>query len=177
MTKIPKTLFLLGITLPMVLSGCANKGANAVSHSSNPERVIQNSLKEFDMCINNTPKGNQIQCANQLYTRLNSSIRNSAPEKTPALMAANKLYTLFSTSDRGEISSPQELQNRVRLIMNEMAMDVQKARYFSDAQDEIERRRQQQLFQDAQRFLAPVQSPVQTCTPAYGAPPGTLVCR
>lgn len=41
-------------------------------------------------------------------------------------MAANKLYTLFSTSDRGEISSPQELQNRVRLIMNEMAMDVKK---------------------------------------------------
>jgi hypothetical protein len=35
----------------------------------------------------------------------------------------------------------------------------------------------QMLLKEAQRLLAPVQSNVKTCTPAMGAPPGTLVCR
>ena len=33
------------------------------------------------------------------------------------------------------------------------------------------------LLQESQRLLAPVQSPVKICTQAFGAPPGTMVCR
>ena len=42
------------------------------------------------------------------------------------------------------------------------------------AQDQA---RTQMLLQESQRLLAPVQSPVKTCTQAFGAPPGTMVCR
>lgn len=42
------------------------------------------------------------------------------------------------------------------------------------AQDDA---RTQVLLQESQRLLAPVQSPVKTCTQALGAPPGTMVCR
>ena len=42
------------------------------------------------------------------------------------------------------------------------------------AQDQA---RTQMLLQESQRLLAPVQSPVRTCTQAFGAPPGTMVCR
>jgi len=178
MEKVSIKIVLQAVVLTLVLTGCANRGgSNAGRQVSSPERTIDLALEEMGNCLKSTPKGNKAQCANQLYSRINSGISDSDPDKAPGLTMVTKIYTLLSKFDRGEITSPQDMQNGMRQIVNETAMDAQRARYYSAAQGEMESRRQRQLFQDAQRLLAPVQSPVQTCTPAFGAPPGTLVCR
>jgi hypothetical protein len=160
--------FVMTIALTLV-AGCAS--------SSNPHRIIEVALAEQDQCLMSAQKGNKRQCVNQLYSRINTGIPDSDPEKAPALTAVTKMYTVYSKYDRGEIPSHQDLQNGLRQIGNELAIDLQRARYISAVQGEMESNRQRQLFQEAQRLLAPVQSPVQKCTRAFGAPPGTLVCR
>ena len=155
----------------------SSRGSNRGGSSSNPHRIIEVALAEKDHCLMSAQKGNKRQCVNQLYSRINAGIPDSDPDKAPALTAVTKMYTVYSKYDRGEISSDQDLQNGLRQIGNELAMDLQRARYISAVQSEMESTRQRQLFQEAQRILAPVQSPVQTCTRAFGAPPGTLVCR
>ena len=155
----------------------SSRGFNRGGSSSNPHRVIEMALAEQDQCLMGAQKGNKRQCVKQLYSRINSGISDSDPEKAPALTAITKMYTLYTKYDRNEITSQQDLQNGLRQIGNELAMDLQRARYISAAQGEMESNRQRQLFQEAQRLLAPVQSPVRTCSPAMGAPPGTLVCR
>lgn len=155
----------------------SSRGGNSGGLSSNPHRIIEVALKEQDQCMNGAQKGNKRQCVNQLYSRINAGIPDSDPEKAPALTAVTKMYTVYSKYDRGEITSHQDLQNGLRQIGNELAMDLQRARYISAVQSEMESKRQRQLFQEAQRLLAPVQSPVRTCSPAMGASPGTLVCR
>jgi hypothetical protein len=154
-----------------------SRGSNIGGSSSNPQRVIEMALAEQDRCLMGAQKGNKRQCVNQLYSRINSGIPDSDPEKAPALNAVTKMYTLYTKYDRSEITSQQDMQNGLRQIGNELAMDLQRARYISAVQGEMESNRQRQLFQEAQRLLAPGQSPVRTCSPAMGSPPGTLVCR
>jgi hypothetical protein len=163
-------LLLCFITLTLV-SGCASRSG------SNPNRLIDAALQETGACLNRTPRGNKAQCASQLYTRINSGFSDSDSDKAPSLTAVTKMHTLFSKFDRGEITSTQEMQNGMRQISSELSLDLQRARYYSAAQREMESRRQRQLFQEAQRLLSPTTSNVLTCRPAPGYGPGTAVCQ
>jgi hypothetical protein len=87
------------------------------------------------------------------------------------------MHRLFAKYDRGEITSSEDMQNDMRQITQELTLDLQRAEYYSAAQNEIESRRQRQLFQEAQRLLSPTTSNLRTCQPAPGYSPGTMVCQ
>jgi hypothetical protein len=156
-------------------TGCASSGgSNTGTHSG---RQIDTALDDMGACLKSTPKGNKAQCANQLYMRINSGLSDSDPDKAPSLTAVTKMHTLFAKFDRGEITASQDMQNGMRQITNELTIDLQRARYYSAAQREMESRRQRQLFQEAQRLLSPTNSNLLTCRPAPGYSPGTAVCQ
>jgi hypothetical protein len=168
----------LAIGSIVMLAGCANRGnSNSSGRAASPERIVQYAMDEFEQCFKATPKGSKAKCATNFYSRINLGIDDSDSDKAPALRGVTKMYTLISKFDRGEITAVQDMQNGMRQISSELEMDLQRSRYYSQAQRASESQRQRQLFLDAQRLLAPVQSPMQTCSPANGAPPGTLICR
>ena len=170
--------FFLWLFTLMLVSGCASRsGSSASSHSSNPHRVIDVALEEMGACLKTIQKGHKALCANQLYTRINSGISDSDSDKAPSLTAVTKMHTLLTKFDRGEITAPQEMQNGMRQISSELSVDLQRARYYSAAHRQIESRRQRELFQEAQRLLSPTNSNLQTCRPAPGYGPGTMVCQ
>jgi hypothetical protein len=173
-----KNIIWLAIGSIAMLAGCANRGNSSSSgRAASPERIVEYAMDEFGQCIKATPKGSKAQCATNFYTRINLGIDDSDPDKAPALRGVTKMYTLISKFDRGEITAVQDMQNGMRQISSELEMDLQRSRYYSQAQRASESQRQRQMFLDAQRLLSPVQSPMQTCSPANGAPPGTLICR
>lgn len=175
-------IFLCLVTLFFV-TGCANRGGSYAGSSSGSNvetrrgQTMDVALEEMGTCLKSTPKGSKANCANQLYSRINSGLSDSEPDKAPSLTAVTKMHTLFSKFDRSEITSPQDMQNGMRQIFNELKIDIQRARHYSAAQQEMESRRQRQLFQEAQRLLAPTNSNVLTCRPAPGYAPGTSVCQ
>jgi hypothetical protein len=163
-------IFLCLITL-FFAAGCASSGG---SYSG---RQIDAALQDMGACLKNTPKGNKSQCASQLYTRFNSGLSDSDPDKAPTLNAVTKMHRLFTRFDRGEITASEDMQNGMRQISNELKIDLQKARYYSAAQNEIESRRVRQMFQEAERLASPTNSNLRTCRPAPGYSPGTMVCQ
>jgi hypothetical protein len=167
-------IFLCLITL-IFAAGCASRGGSNTATLSG--RQIDVAMQNMKACLTSTPKGNKAQCASQLYTRLSSGLSDDDPGKAPSLTALTKMHRLFAKYDRGEITSSEDMQNDMRQITQELTLDLQRAEYYSAAQNEIESRRQRQLFQEAQRLLSPTTSNLRTCQPAPGYSPGTMVCQ
>jgi hypothetical protein len=133
-------------------------------------------LQAMGTCLDVTSQGNKAQCASQLYTRVNSGLSDSDPDKAPSLKLITRMYSLLTRFDRNEISW-SEVQNGARQFANELKIDLQRARYYSAVQNEMESRRIRQLFQEAERLASPTNSNLRTCRPAPGYGPGAAFCK
>lgn len=163
--KSHSTLVRLLIAAPLVLlAACA-------PYVHPAQQKISEIYKRNSGCYSST-------CILQTLRQMDAEVPNNYPQKGPNIRALQRFYTVTLKSERGELRSAGELEAEKIAIRNDLRTELQRINSAIAVQNAVEAERQRQMFLEAQRLLAPINSQVLNCTPVSGgAPPGTVVCR